>query len=93
MANVLYIDGVPYPIGAKVVDDDGNIGVIKDYLVTSCEDVLPLGIKFDGCHRALGGPNAAGYHVTLLNPPAPSETLSDMDEEHNADDEPREATV
>lgn len=92
MANVLYIDGVPYPLGAKVVDDDGNVGVIGGYDTGDVADTLPLIIRFK---KVLSwyGPNASGkYRVHLLNPPAPSETLSDMAEEHNADDEP-EATV
>lgn len=79
--NTLLIDGIPYPIGARVKDVAGNIGVITKYSVNSTDDDRPLKVDFMGyLNCGHYGPNAKyeEYRVTLADPivyPEKPETL------------------
>lgn len=79
--NILLIDGIPYPIGARVQDAHGNIGVITKYDVVSQDDDRPLKVDFMGqANCGHFGPCAKdkSRRVTLAEPityPEKPETL------------------
>lgn len=70
MANILFIDGIPYPIGARVRTDTGLVGVITGHKTRSADDKYPLKVDFIGEACRYCGPYApeAGYRITLADP-------------------------
>jgi len=89
MANVLHIDGVAYPIGARVVNGEGIEGVITGYDAVDADGIMPIDAWFDAAGYGWScGPNATDYRyrVTLVNPPAPTPAADPIEDEHEYDE-------
>ncbi len=90
---LLTIDGIPYPVGAKVRREaDGAVGVITGYGLRNTGDPIPLKVDFLRGNCYFCGPNVpvAERCVALVNPPIARPgpvwgELGDLEDEHNLD--------